>query len=520
MSDLPKTWTSAPLSEVVAINPGVDKSKIDPDQAVNFVPMPAVEARTGRINVSQERRFAKVKTGYTPFIQNDVLFAKITPCMENGKMAVVPELPNGVGFGSTEFHVFRCPKGIDPRYVYYHTSSALFRHDAEHNMTGAVGQKRVPEPYLAKCMVPVPPANEQSRIVEKIEELFSELDKGVESLLLAREQLKLYRQSVLKHAFEGKLTADWRQANPDKLEDPETLLTRIQDERDTRYKQQLDEWNDAVSVWRANGEEGKKPRKPKRPADPVAIGPEELVGFPALPTSWVYSRLGLFVDHIEAGKSFKCEESEPLGKQVGVAKVSALSWGEYDETESKTCIDPDKVNPDFFIQPGDFLLSRANTIELVGAVVIVRNTEKTVMLSDKTLRLVTGGGNDWFFLHYLRSRFGRLEIESRSTGNQESMRNIGQDRVRSIIIPVCSSEEMSEIVHRLASTFDGIAVTENSIDCELERCEAIRQSILKQAFSGQLVPQDPSDEPASELLARINASAEPAKKPKRKKAVA
>ena len=149
---------------------------------VSFVPMPGVAAGTGAIDVSQTRSLEEVKKGYTPFREGDVLFAKITPCMENGKIAVVPPLKNGLGFGSTEFHVLRPYCEISVQYIYFFVSSESFRRNAEHNMTGAVGQRRVPTSYLAAQSVPVPPAREQLRIVAKIEELFSELDKGVESL--------------------------------------------------------------------------------------------------------------------------------------------------------------------------------------------------------------------------------------------------------------------------------------------------------------------------------------------------
>ena len=94
--------------------------------------------------------------------------------------------------------------------------------------------------------LPVPPLNEQHRIVAKIEELFSELDKGIESLKAARAKLNIYRQAVLKHAFEGKLTAQWREETKDKLETPEQLLAHIKQEREARYEQQLQEWKAAV----------------------------------------------------------------------------------------------------------------------------------------------------------------------------------------------------------------------------------------------------------------------------------
>ena len=140
----PGTWAIVPISDIAEINPKLDKSGINDDLDVSFVPMPAVEAETGGIEVSATRRFEEVKKGYTPFREGDVLFAKITPCMENGKMAVVPALRNGLGFGSTEFHVLRAKDGIAPEYLYYFVSSKRFRVDAEHNMTGAVGQRRVP----------------------------------------------------------------------------------------------------------------------------------------------------------------------------------------------------------------------------------------------------------------------------------------------------------------------------------------------------------------------------------------
>jgi type I restriction enzyme S subunit len=127
------------------------------------------------------------------------------------------------------------------------------------------------------------------------------------------------------------------------------------------------------------------------------------------------------------------------------------------------------------------------------------------MLSDKTLRITMDDALKPYFLHYLRSRQGRLEIEKRSTGNQESMRNIGQERIRSIVVPECSLPEQQEIVRLLDEQFEAIERNERELDAALQRSEALRQAILKKAFSGRLVPQDPADEPASTLLARLRA---------------
>ena len=248
---------------VTEVNPRLDKFAGNDNPTVSFVPMLAVGAGTGTIDVSRTRSFQDVKKGYKHFREGDILFAKITPCMENGKMAIVPSLKYGLGFGSTEFHVLRPYHKISAQYIYWFVSSEQFRRDAQHNMTGAVGQRRVPAPYLAHQTIPVPPTREQSRIVAKIEELFSELDKGVESLKKARAQLNIYRQAVLKHAFEGKLTAKWREENKDKLEKPEQLLARMKKNREARYEQLLEEWEVAVKEWEENGRTGHKLQKPK-----------------------------------------------------------------------------------------------------------------------------------------------------------------------------------------------------------------------------------------------------------------
>jgi len=376
--------------------------------------------------------------------------------------------------------------------------------------------------------IPIPPFNEQHRIVAKIEELFSELDKGIEALKIARAQLKVYRQALLKHAFEGKLTAQWRAENPAKLETADALLKRIQQARAQRYQQQLAEWaNQSPSVpllqrgkptsaatssplssslahppLKKGGRGDLKPKAPK-PLPPLTK--EELAELPELPEGWGWCKLGDFIESIDAGKSFKCDEREPRADEIGVAKVSAVTWGEYDESESKTCTDTSKENEAYLIRGGDFILSRANTIDLVGACVIARTVSKKIMLSDKTLRIRFDGFSQEYFLQYLGSRFGRKQIMQLSTGNQESMRNIGQERIRSITVPICSVAEADAVIETLAAKLSEVDQLELTLAISLQQAEALRQSILKKAFAGLLVPQDPHDEPASKLLARIKA---------------
>ena len=214
-------WNFTSIGTVCDINPKTVLPDFSDDSIVSFLPMPTVEAETGAFS-PETVEYKKVKKGYTKFQNNDVLFAKITPCMENGKSCVVRDLIQGVGFGSTEFHVLRCHAGMLPEYVFYFVVQKVFRSKAIPFMTGAVGQKRVPADYLRDCEIPVPTLAEQERIVAEIESRFERadaLETAVDRALNDAEKLK---QAVLKKAFSGELVPQ----NPDD-EPASVLLDRI-----------------------------------------------------------------------------------------------------------------------------------------------------------------------------------------------------------------------------------------------------------------------------------------------------
>lgn len=227
------------LGDVAYINPRFDKSSLADDVPVSFVQMASVGAADGKINVSIVRPFAEVKKGsYTPFKDGDVLFAKVTPCMENGKMAVARGLKNGVGFGSSEFHVLRPSDQVDAKYLYYFVSSQAFRKEAAGHMTGAVGLRRVPAAFLADAQLPLVPLDEQRRIVAEIEQQFSRLDEAVANLQRVKANLKRYKASVLKAAVEGRLVeteASIAQREGRSYERGEQLLQRILEERRAKW---------------------------------------------------------------------------------------------------------------------------------------------------------------------------------------------------------------------------------------------------------------------------------------------
>lgn len=202
--------------------------------------------------------------------------------------------------------------------------------------------------------------------------------------------------------------------------------------------------------------------------------------------NWTDGSLGDVLKTIEAGKSFKCDEHPPSEEQVGVVKVSAVTWGTYDETETKTCTTSERVDPRYFVQESDFLFSRANTIELIGACVIAKKVTLRVMLSDKILRFRFSDGVDprWV-LYWLRSEFGRREIERLATGNQESMRNIGQERIKRIRMKFPPLADQSRIVAEVDRRLSLVEELEAISTVNLQRATRLRQSILQRAFAGQ-----------------------------------
>lgn len=228
-----------------------------------------------------------------------------------------------------------------------------------------------------------------------------------------------------------------------------------------------------------------------------------------LPAGWCWSPLAELLTGIETGKSFKCEERPPTVGEIGVIKVSAVSWGEFQELESKTCTDAERVNPALFVQRGDFLFSRANTIELVGACVIAQQVTLHTMLSDKILRFRfrTEAMKTWA-LHLLRSKQGRQQIEALSSGNQDSMRNIGQERIGQIQVPVPPAAEQTRIVAKLEDLLSDLDAGVAELKAAQQKLQRYRQSLLKAAVEGSLTATWREANPAPEetgadLLTRI-----------------
>jgi len=231
-SIVPEGWRQETISAVCEVNP--PKPVTDDEAEITFLPMSSVEEETGKYCSTGTKRYEQVKSGYTGFLKGDVLFAKITPCMENGKIALIDKLPSQIGFGSTEFHVVRPSKEINEKYLFYFLVQRRLRSFAKREMTGSAGQLRVPKSFLQNLRISFPPIPEQRAIVSAIESRFAVCDKLAQSIDEALEKSQAMRQSILKKAFDGELLseAELRECRkqPD-WEPAEKLLQRIRESR-------------------------------------------------------------------------------------------------------------------------------------------------------------------------------------------------------------------------------------------------------------------------------------------------
>jgi len=502
--ELPEEWCWVQHKDIAQINPKLPLNELADNLIVSFLPMAAVEEKSGRYRLSEIREYGKVKKGYTPFINGDLIFAKITPCMENGKVAVLENLQNGMGCGSTEFHVSRLTSLTSRKYLFYYLVQERFRRDARQHMTGSAGQLRVSKSYFEEVQIPLAPLFEQKRIVEKIEELFSDVDQGVESLKTAQKQLKVYRQAVLKWAFEGKLTEAWRSQQPT-LQTGEALLAQIKAERENRYQQKLAEWEEKVGEWGAIGKVGKKPSKPQQPKELTPLAEADISELPQFPNDWRLEKLGNLselVGGVTKGRDLKGQETISLpylrvaNVQDGYLDLSIIKYINVLPTEL------DKYQ----LLAGDVLYTEGGDKDKLGRGTVWKEEIKNCIHQNHVFRarLLSISIIPSFIAYYSQTRIAKDYFFKRAK-QTVNLASINMTILSNFPIPIPSYREQEQIVEEIESRLSICDQLEATIIENLQKAEALRQSILKQAFEGKLVPQDPNDEPAEKLLERIRA---------------
>jgi type I restriction enzyme, S subunit len=481
----PPGWSQARIDQVATLNPNREGLELAPTAPVHFVPMAAVKEAFGGIDVSTTRPLHEVAKGYTVFRADDVIIAKITPCMENGKLAVIPHLEHGWAFGSTEFHVLRSTGVIRPLWLAHFLSQTEIRREAQRAMTGSAGQLRVPLSWIAEQVVPLAPLPEQDRIIAKIEELFSDLDAGVVALERVRANLKRYRAAVLKAAVEGKLTDDWRAQHPD-TEPAAVLLERILTDRRRQWERdQLAKFAQA----------GKQPPKGWREKYPDPRPPERTNSL-ELPDCWCSVSLDQLVGRSEYGTSVKCDYS---AAGPPVLRIPNIARGDLDLHDIKNTTIPLEITPGDELQKGDMLVCRTNgSISLIGKAALVRtalrppHTFASYLLRFRFVE--TEFLPKWTHI-FFSSLQGRSFIESHAASSA-GQHNVSLSLLNGMSLPLPPHDEQEVIISEVESRLSILDEIEAQIDANLKRADRLRQGILKRAFEGRLVPQDPSDEPA------------------------
>ncbi len=492
MTDLPRGWASGLLSDFVTPR-GEKVSPADfPDMP--FIGMDHVEAHTTRIVGSVPSR--QMKSAASRFSRDNVLYGRLRPYLNKVAQSKFDGLASG------EFIVFEGNQLIDPGFLRYRMHAQDFVSFASHLNEG--DRPRVNFDQIGEFEVLVPPPEEQRRIVKRIETLFDEIEQGVASLRDAKKAIGLYRQSLLKSAFEGRLTADWRARNHDKLQTPDTFVARIHEERERRYEAALDNWERAVAKWRTGEEKGRKPAKPKRPAGfaVTAEVPTDVVA--TTPTQWLWlslSELGQVTGGLT--KNQKRNGLPQRAKYLRVANVYSNRL-ELDEI-MEIGITEDELRKTRLVA-GDLLFVEGNgSIEQIGRVAIWNGSVPDMTHQNHLIRFSANGLlSSRFALYFMMSPIGRerITIQASSTSG---LHTLSISKVGSLPVPVCSPAEQAEVVRIIDDRLEATETLEAEIDTNLARADALRQSILKKAFAGKLVPQDPTDEPATILLQRIEA---------------
>lgn len=487
MSDkqLPYGWIEATISEIADINP----KKIDaaPETVAGFVPMSHAPTNYSDNLKFEEKYWSEIKKSYTNFREHDVLVAKVTPCFENGKAAIVKGLPNKIGAGSSEFYVIRpAIQEISSRFLFSIVKSYKFLSEGAANMTGAVGLRRVPRSFVETFPVLVPPLAEQKAIADKIDTLLAQVETTKARLERIPEILKSFRQSVLTAAMSGKLTDKWRKGK--RLDARADLASELRFTDCKKRKTEPTSFHDLV---------------------------EDMIS-----SSWALSKfddLYRFIDY--RGKTPRKSQS---GKRLYTAKnikmgylsdepVEYISEQDYDSwmTRGKS-----KLNDIFFVTEG----------HTMGCVAL-NGIGSDIALAQRTLTLQPYGQLISKFHYYfmLTEQFQKV-VDLNATGT--AAKGIKAAKFRGLPVPFPAYDEQIEIVSRVDVLFGFADSIEQKANEALERVDKLTQSILAQAFKGELTATWREANPdllcgensAEALLEKIKAERE-ALKPVRKSSV-
>ncbi|MCG6794483.1 restriction endonuclease subunit S [Geobacillus sp. YHL] len=444
--EVPGNWVWVRLGRIVKINPPKPKLEYGDDHICSFLPMSAVDPVEGKIAYLEERPFHSVKKGYTYFEENDILFAKITPCMENGNSVITEGLLNGFGFGSTEFYVIRTPKTVDNRYIYYLVRSERFRKQAKNVMAGAVGQQRVPKFFLEEYPIALPPLNEQKRIADKIERLFAKIDEAKRLIEEVKESIEQRRAVMLEKAFKGQLGTN----------DPseKSILETSDDlsEKDVIPKEQ----------W-----------------------PYEVPG------NWVWVRSG-HVAKWGSGGTPSRKRLEYYGGDIPWIKTGELNDGIITGSEETITEEGlQKSSAKIFPKGSIVIAMYGATIGRLGILGIDAATNQACAVGQPYEFL----DSKYMFYYFFARRSDLVAL-----GKGGAQPNISQTIIKDFPFALPPLNEQKRIAEKLDNLLEKLENEKQLVLAAEEKLDLVKQSVLQKAFRGELGTNDPNDGHAMELV--------------------
>lgn len=472
--ELPEGWIKASINDICRL---VTKGSTPTsygykyvNEGINFTKVENI--RNGTINLPSIKEF--ITSDAHNFLKrsqlqaNDVLFSIAGTI---GRVGIVKDLDLPANTNQA-VSIIRCPwQFIAPKYLALVLASPITRLAIEQRPRG-VGMNNLSLGDIKDLTIPIPPFSEQNRIVAKIEELFTNLDAGVDALKKVQAQIKRYRQAVLKYAFEGKLTAEWREANKDELEPASVLLERIREER--------------------------KKKLGGKYKEPPAVDTSNL---PELPEGWAWTRAGEISDRIQYGTS---EKANTDSTGIPVIRMGNIQDGQITLESLKYFPRDSSWLEDFILEEGDVLFNRTNSAELVGKTAVYKKVHPITVFASYLIRVKVDSDkyNPDLLSYFINSLYGRKYISS-VVSQQVGQANVNGTKLAAMPIPLFTKAEQEFLVREVQRRLSIADSVERTIQQGLQQSDRFRRSILKKAFEGKLVSQDPNDEPAHRLLKRI-----------------
>ena len=485
MRGLPEGWVEVELGEVIepkeTRNPRTDGSK-----SFRYIDVQAVDNDRNRVGVAQEVASKRAPSRARRLVRkDDILFCLVRPYLKNVAQ-VPPELDGQVA--STAFCVLRPHGSVVPRFLFHQVSRDSFIAEVP---TYGTSPPSAREDEFLKQRIPLAPLPEQHRIVAKIESLFAKLDEGVAALKRAEANLERYRASVLKAAVEGRLTKQWRRENPPE-ETGEELLERILVERRMRWE------TEQLAKFEAKGR--KPPRNWKaKYKEPVTPDTSRL---PGLPEGWCWSSLEALCD-IQLGKMLSRSAREGTQNRRPYLRNSNVRWFSIDQRDLKSMSFKDSELHRYAVRRGDLLVCEGGE---PGRCSVFQGPDG-VLMYQKALHRARPHVTDvsTMFLQYCIAHQVAHGI-GMPRYSETTIRHLTLEKIKAVPLPLPPAVEQQRIVRTAEQHLVRLVSDcgEKTITAALHRATALRQSILKRAFEGRLVPHDPADEP-SVLFERIRA---------------